>query len=509
MANPSSRPGTEPLEREIELLVRARYPILYLVSWEEERVEGIAGRIASKLGKRLYTWTITRGFQAGGSAGSPGQRPLDALGFVARSSENAIFALEDFHPFLDDPLVVRSLRDLVGDLHRSRKTLVLLSPLLKMPPELEKDVTVIDVPLPGEGELMTILEEILSSVRGLPQVKLSEDPMLKEQVVKAALGLTANEAENIFSKAIVEGGGFDEGDLALILDEKKQIIRKGELLEYFEHEEGLGEVGGLDELKTWVRSRSAAFTERARRFGLPEPKGLLLLGVQGCGKSLTAKAVAAQWKLPLLRLDVGAVFNPYVGSSESNMRKAIKLAESISPCVLWLDELEKGFAGMAAGRGGSGDSGTSMRVFATFLTWLQEKRKPVFVVATANSIEDLPPELLRRGRFDEIFFLDLPGRQARDAIFAIHFRRRGRDPGRFDLASLASRSEGMSGAEIEQAIVSALYRAFERGTELRTADVVASLAETVPLSMTMREPIEALREWAKQRARPAESPDPE
>jgi SpoVK/Ycf46/Vps4 family AAA+-type ATPase len=264
----------------------------------------------------------------------------------------------------------------------------------------------------------------------------------------------------------------------------------------------MGNVGGLSHLKDWLQSRSGAFSERAREFGLPEPKGLLLLGVQGCGKSLTAKAIASLWRLPLLRLDVGAVMNAFVGSSEENMRKAIRISESLAPAILWLDEIEKGFSG-TGGPGPDGDSGTTARVFATFLTWLQEKTKPVFVIATANSIDKLPPEMLRKGRFDEIFFVDLPSEAEREEIFRIHLRRRSREPMGYDVKSLAKLSEGMSGAEIEAVVIEGLWRAFPEGRELLLEDLEYAVRSTVPLSRTMAESIDALRAWARSRARPA------
>jgi SpoVK/Ycf46/Vps4 family AAA+-type ATPase len=264
----------------------------------------------------------------------------------------------------------------------------------------------------------------------------------------------------------------------------------------------MANVGGLSALKRWLDERSGAFSARAREFGLPEPKGLLLLGVQGCGKSLTAKAIAGLWRHPLLRLDVGAVMNAYVGSSEENMRKAIHVAESLSPCILWLDEIEKAFSGTGGG-GGDADGGTTARVFATFLTWMQEKTRPVFVIATANSIDQLPPEMLRKGRFDEIFFVDLPSKEEREEIFRIHLARRGRNPQAFDITALAAASEGTSGAEIEAAVVEALWKAFPEERDVRQEDLLSSLKETVPLSRTMAESIEALRGWARHRARPA------
>jgi SpoVK/Ycf46/Vps4 family AAA+-type ATPase len=314
------------------------------------------------------------------------------------------------------------------------------------------------------------------------------------------------EAENVFAKSLVEKHAFD---VDVILSEKEQIIRKSGILEYYPFSEHIGDVGGLDLLKDWMEKRTVAFTEKARAFGLPSPRGVLLLGVQGCGKSLSAKAIGSLWRLPLLRLDVGRIFAGIVGSSEENMRKAIRVAESVAPCILWLDELEKGFSGTQSS--GMSDGGTTSRVFGTFLTWMQDKQAPAFVVATSNDVTALPPELLRKGRFDEIFFIDLPAKEERKQIFTIHLRKRKRNPEDFDLDRLAEATPGFSGAEIEAVVVDALYDAFdslrEGGDEheIDTDTIIAAAHNTVPLSMTMRERIEDLREWAATRARAASS----
>ena len=492
---------------ELELLIRSRYPILYLLSWEEGRSERLLRDLGATLGKKVYLWTCTRGFEGLSSTsvtGDADRSPVAALAAVAASPERAIFVLKDFHAHMDKPEVVRALRDLVGSLKQSFKTLVLLSPVLTIPRELEKDVTVIDVPLPEADEIAGILDGIIQSVRNDPRVTVSASPELRERIVKAALGLTASEAENVFAKAVVHQRRLDENDLPLVLAEKRQVIRKMGMLEYYDNSESIGEVGGLEELKRWLTQRTQAFTEKARDYGLPSPKGLLLLGVQGCGKSLTAKAIASLWKLPLLRLDVGALFGSFIGSSEENLRKAIRIAESLAPCVLWLDEIEKGFSGVTGG--GASDAGTSARVFGGFLTWLQEKTAPVFVVATSNKIEDLPPELLRKGRFDEIFFVDLPDPAERELIVKIHLQKKKRDPAAFDTRRLAAAAEGFSGAEIEAGIIEAMYEAFAAGREFTTADVEAALRGTVPLSRTSRESIERLRNWAATRARAASKP---
>ena len=308
------------------------------------------------------------------------------------------------------------------------------------------------------------------------------------------------EAENVFAKSLVEKHKFD---VDVILSEKEQIIRKSGILEYYPFNEQISDVGGLDLLKDWMEKRTVAFTEKARDFGLPPPRGVLLLGVQGCGKSLSAKAIGALWRLPLLRLDVGRIFGGIVGQSEENMRKAIRVAESVSPAILWLDELEKGFSGTQSS--GQSDGGTTSRVFGTFLTWMQDKKAATFVVATSNDVTSLPPELLRKGRFDEIFFIDLPSKNERIDIFRIHLRKRKRNPEDFDLTRLADATPGFSGAEIEAVVIESLYNAFDDTTEMTTDSIIKAAAQTVPLSMTMRERIEDLREWAEQRARQASS----
>jgi ATP-dependent 26S proteasome regulatory subunit len=489
------------VNHELEVLIRARYPVIYIVSWEEKRVEEALRSIAEKRGKKVFVWTATKGLVASQTAQNPQNRtPMAALDTIESSEEPAVFILKDFHAFITTENVTRRLRDLTYALKATSKNLVILSPMLKLPPELEKDVTVVDYPLPTTEDLSLLLEKIIQNpvLRNNPKIDVRLAGPEREHLLEAALGLTENEAENVFARSLVEKGKFD---LDVILTEKEQIIRKSGMLEYYRMTEGMADVGGLDVLKGWMAKRTQAFGQRARDFGLPAPKGILLLGVQGCGKSLSCKAVASQWRLPLLRLDVGKVFGGIVGQSEENMRRAIRTAESIAPTILWLDELEKGFAGTQSS--GISDGGTTARVFASFITWLQEKTASVFVVATANRIEDLPPELLRKGRFDEIFFVDLPGEAERREIFEIHIRKRKRKPESFDLNTLAAASIGFSGAEIEQAIISALYDAFDGGRDISTEDLLNNLRASIPLSRTMKEQIDELRHWASTRARNA------
>lgn len=490
---------------EIETLIRARYPIIYIVSWEEKRIEDALKSIAATRGKKLYTWTITQGMGFNSHPRDDSSRdPLSALDFVIDSHDQAIFVLKDFHSYLSDNTIIRRLRDLTYALKTSYKTLIILSPTLKLPAELEKEVTVVDYPLPDVDALDTLLEGIIQSVKGNSQLAIDLSSEDREQVLKAAQGLTANEAENVFAKSLVERRAFD---IEVIFSEKEQIVRKSGMLEFYPSSEAFGDVGGMESLKSWLETRSLAFTQKARDFGLPQPKGIMLLGVQGCGKSLCCKAIASLWRLPLLRMDVGKIFSGLVGSSEENVRRAIRIAESVSPAILWIDELEKGFAGTQSSA--YSDAGTTSRVFGSFITWLQEKTEPVFVVATANDISQLPPELMRKGRFDEIFFVDLPSQEERQEIFNIHLKKRKRDSSQFDLDMLASKSVGFSGAEIEQAVIDALYVAFGNNRDVKSEDIAGCLQQSVPLSMTMREQIDELRDWAAHRCRPASIAVPE
>jgi len=484
----------------IEDLIRARYPIIYIVSWEEQRVEEVLASIARARGRKLFTWTVTQGIGTNSSHPRDDRTtdPLAALDYVMDSRDQGIYVLRDFHSFVSDKTITRRLRDLSYALKTSFKTLIILSPVLRIPPELEKEITVVDFPLPDPQELDDLLEGIIRSVKDSSQIDVNLTPEQREQIVKAAQGLTAGEAENVFAKSLVEKHCLD---VDVVVSEKEQIIRKSGMLEYHRATEAFADVGGMDALKEWLQTRSLAFTERARDFGLPQPKGIMLLGVQGCGKSLCCKAVASLWKLPLLRLDAGKIFSGLVGSSEENVRRAISIAESVAPAILWVDEVEKGFAGTQSSA--YSDAGTTARVFASFVTWLQEKTAPVFVVATANDISQLPPELVRKGRFDEIFFVDLPSHEERKEIFEIHLRKRKREPAQFDLDLLTAKTKGFSGAEIEQAVIDALYQAFDDGREVTTDDLVLCAKSSVPLSTTMKENIDALRRWAARRCRPA------
>jgi AAA+ superfamily predicted ATPase len=494
-------------EQEISLAVRARCPVIYLVTWEEARASTVLRRIAEGMGKSIYFWSCSQGFEGDTVSVSDADNPLVALSYVAESPERAIFVFRDLHPYLRDFHVVRRLRDIVSELRRSFKTVVILSPELRVPLELEKDVTVTDFPLPDVEELKDLLKGFLGSVGSQAGVRVDLSEELIERVAQSTTGMTVTEAESAFAKVLVRDRRFTEEDLPAIIAEKKQIVRKSGILEYYDLSETMADVGGLDGLKDWLRVRQLAFSEKAREYGLPLPKGLLLIGVQGCGKSLTAKAAGGLWKLPILRLDVGRIFSMHVGESEANVRAAIATASTLSPCILWVDEIEKSFSG--TGSSNMLDAGVTQRVFGTFITWLQEKKEPVFVIATANRVDQLPPELLRRGRFDEIFFVDLPRTEEREDIYRIHILKRGRDPAKFDVSELGRRSRGFSGAEIEQTVIAALYRAFPESREVTTDDILAAIDETVPLATLAREHVDTLRRWADVRARPASSGEPE
>ncbi|MBW7883059.1 MAG: AAA family ATPase [Caldilineaceae bacterium] len=490
---------------DLDLYIRARYPLLWLVTAEEKRALAEIEMLAKEQRKRVMLWSAASGLVNPAAAnreekGRPD--PHIVLQKIQEDEGACLWVLRDFHPFLKDAFVARRLREVAFDLEASNRTIILLSPVLKIPPELEKEVTVVDFDLPTAEQLQQMLDSIIETVQKSGQVQVSLDRRQRARLVQACLGLAENEAANAIAKAIVQADGkLDGRAIEAVTAEKKQIIRKSGLLEFYDNTELIENVGGLETLKDWLRKRVRAFTDEARAFGLPAPKGILLVGVQGCGKSLVARSVANMWRLPLLRLDVGRLFASLVGSSEENLRQAIKVAENIAPVVLWVDEIEKGFSGV--GSSNVSDAGTAARVFGSFITWLQEKQKPVFVVATANDVAQLPPELVRKGRFDEIFFVDLPTAAERADIWRIHLAKRNREPEQFDLTTLAMASEGLSGAEIEQAVVAGLYEAFDKGRPLEMNDLLDVLQDTVPLSTMMEEELYRLRSWAQRRARPA------
>ncbi|MCS5493396.1 AAA family ATPase [Curtobacterium flaccumfaciens] len=500
-------------------LIRARHAVLLVESHEAERVTAEIERVALaselKRPRRVTHFTLSKGLHAAGERGKP-LSAQEGLAAAMDAADPTIFVFHDLHHFLGaggrpaEPGVVRAVLDVAarfrtGDVPH---TLVIVAPTLTLPVDLEKAVTVVDLPLPGPAEIDGVLEEIVAANQNSITVALSAEE--RHRLVQAAQGLTLGEAENAFARAIASDKVLDAEDIKLVLDEKRQTIRKSGLLEFIAPSRTLDDVGGLDNLKRWLLKRNGAWLGEAAAWGVPAPKGVLITGVPGCGKSLTATCIASAWELPLLRLDVGKIFAGLVGSSEQNMRKALSLAEAVSPSILWIDEIEKGFGT------GAGDSGTSGRVLGTFLTWMQEKASNVFVIATANKIDGLPPEFLRKGRFDEVFFVDLPTRSERADIWKLHIESRLRSgpkaAGAFTLDKpavdeLAAATDGFSGAEIAEAVISACFDAFADRRAVVLADFARAVRNTVPLSVTQAEQISAVRDWAATRAVAATPPE--
>jgi hypothetical protein len=476
---------------EFELLLRARYPIIYIPSREEERVEAAIAHCAASHGNRgVYIWDFVDGFQGNPNDAGFGRRnPLQALELVEKLPEGAaaIFILRDFHRFLEDVAISRKLRNLSRMLKSQPKNIVLLSPQLALPEDLSEVVTVMEFPLPRREEIQAELERLLATMGQ------SLEPRVLDNFVRSAQGLSLERIRRVLARAIATHGALQPDDVDLVLEEKRQTIRQTQILDFYPATEQISDIGGLDNLKDWLLRRGGAFSERARQYGLPHPRGLLLVGIQGTGKSLTAKAIAHHWHLPLLRLDVGRLFAGLVGESESRTRQMIQLAEALAPCVLWIDEIDKAFSG-ADGRG---DSGTTSRVFGTFITWLSEKTSAVFVVATANNIQALPPEMLRRGRFDEIFFVGLPTQEERREIFSVHLNRlRPHNLQAYDLERLAYETPDFSGAEIEQILIEAMHLGFSQDRDFTTEDILEAASQIVPLARTAQEQIQFLQEWA-------------
>lgn len=500
---------------QLSRLFRARFPYIYITTWEEERAINLIKKISKsekliRVAREVYVWTQTNGFVVDGQKIDGTQSPDKAIDFIRDCNKNSVFVMCDFHVFFGvkgrqvDYNVVRRLRDNLSDLKTSkfRKNVIFLASELLIPETMQKEITILDMPLPTLSEIKAKFDKMITQNTQIDTSGLDEEG--KEKLCKAAMGLTLQEAENAFALAMVNDGKVDVSDLDIILSEKMQVIKKTGILEFINTDIKISDVGGLENLKSWLNKRNNSWSESAKKYCLPAPKGVLITGVPGCGKSLTAKAMSAAWQLPLLKLDFGKIFSGIVGSSEENMRKAIKTAEAVAPSILWVDEIEKSLSGLNS----NGDSGTSSRIFGTFLTWMQEKTAPVFVIATANNINSLPAELLRKGRFDEIFFVDLPTQREREEIFKLHLSKRLKDK---DVASkieinsdlykqLAQMTEGFVGAEIEQVVISALYEAFFNKRPLEFSDLANTIKNVVPLSVTQKEQILAIRQWANIRA---------
>jgi ATP-dependent 26S proteasome regulatory subunit len=481
---------------QLDLLIRSRTPILWIRSLEEERVESLLEQAAQRLGNRpLLRWDFVDGLRgAPNREGDAARNPMAALAALdpLPTGQEAILLLRDFHRYCEDAGVCRRLRNLAGTLRQSARTLVITAPNWQLPAELDDSITVLELPLPDALEISALLRSIAQAC-GEPL-----EPAVLDQLSDACHGLSAQRVRQLAARALARRGRLSADDLAEVLEEKRQAIAKTELLEYCPTEATPADIGGLDALKHWLEQRRLAFSEEARRYGLPLPRGVLLVGPQGTGKSLTAKAIAHSWGMPLLRLDVGRLFAGLVGASEARTREMIQRAEAMAPCVLWIDEIDKGFGGDSRS-----DGGTSQRVLGTVLTWMAEKTSAVFVVATANAVERLPGELLRKGRFDEIFLLDLPSGDERRAILDLQLRRR-RPEHQLPLDVLVDRTAGFSGAELEQTVIEAMHLAFAEDRDFSEADLVAAASQVVPLSRTAREQLEQLQAWARGgRARPA------
>ncbi|HVO60172.1 MAG TPA: AAA family ATPase [Terriglobales bacterium] len=522
-----------PLER-LKVLLNSSTPIVIMETVEEMRAVSLVRQACSDLNLAVFEWTIAEGLVRAGS-GTPTSEmklhlrpnsshiaatgttstpapvyntadPVQALANMEAISLDGVFILKDFHRHMDNAVVVRRLRDVGQKFIANRRTVVLTAPAIDIPPELASLVEYLDLPLPNRERLREILEETFKRLAKTYTLALKLDAAGVDAMASNLRGLTEEEAERAVSQALVTRYGLCPESVTDVLQAKKELLRHSGMLEFIDAAENMASIGGLENLKGWLAQRRGAWEERGREFGLEPPRGMIILGVQGCGKSLCARAVAGEWGLPLVKFDTAAIYDKYIGETEKRIRKVFQVAESLSPCVLWIDELEKVFAGSGPDSA-SADAGVSSRLLGAFLSWMQDKQAPVFVAATCNNVTALPPELIRKGRFDELFFVDLPNQAERAQIFAIQLRKRKRNPSNFDLNAVAAAAQGYSGAEIDALVQTAMYAAFSRNTELTTQMLVEAVKGTVPLSTTRAEDIAALRDWATQRAVPASSPE--
>ena len=495
-------------ESRLEVLLKASIPLVYVVSFEEERVLAALRDIAARLGEErgaarsVLVWSASRGLMdaTGKTVPQTAGDPTGAIYHAIESPEDSIYVLLDIHR-QGSPAVSRLLRDAARVVRTTRKSIVLLSPVYGLADEIAHEATLLQFHLPDRNLLEPMIDRVAEVMKN-DGVSVDLDAESRATVARSAMGLTLAEAERALRLSALKQGVLDRSSARSIAEQKSQIIRKSGILEYYDTSDSFADVAGLKGLLSWFSERYPVFAGTARYAGLPAPRGVLLVGVPGCGKSLAARALAGSWRTPLVRLDVGKIFGSLVGEAEANLRRAIQTAEAVSPCILWIDEIEKGFAGSQSQSGG----GVGARVFATFLTWLQDKRSPVFVVATANDLRGLPPELLRQGRFDETFFVGLPDERERTDAWRIHLQKRKRDPGRFDIGALTNMTAGYSGAEIEQCVVAGLYRAFGQSRDVLQGDMAAAIAETQPLSQAQPEQVSAIVAWGLQNARPASAP---
>ncbi len=497
-----SRPGGQGSDsaRDLEILIRSRYPVVAVDTLEEDRLRALLGRVARRLDVPLFTWSRTQGLVREGKdqATYDTADPFKMLAHLEASAAPGVVLLADFHPYFDDPLLVRKLREVLPAFTDDRRALVLSGHGVRLPPEIGKQGVPYKLSLPDLATIQAELRQVVRRAALEEGVRIEIGQAEADGMARELQGLSLDEIHRVVRRAMVTDGRLTASDIQLIREAKRDTVAQTGLLEFFPATDP-EPIGGMDALRAWLKKRHGALGPEAREFGLEPPRGVLLMGVQGCGKSLMARNVAAEWGLALVRLDPASLYDKYVGETERNLRQALETANAMSPVVLWIDEIEKGFAR----DGGEADGGVSGRLLGTFLTWLQERDSGVFVVATANDVDRLPPELLRKGRFDEVFFVDLPGPAARRDILALHLARRGRDPRRFDLDQLAGAAEGFSGSELEQAVVAGLYTAFAEKTDLNQETLLAEIETAVPLSVTLSERVGALRRWADGRAVPA------
>lgn len=488
---------------ELLLLINSRHPIITVETSEESRVEALLAEISIQLSVPFFVWSITTGLVRRGNdqAMYETEDPERVLAAIAQMRGDAIFLLRDMARYFSNDKILRRMRELAASFREVRRSIIISAPVMDTPRELQDDVVTFHLALPDAPLLLRVTQATIAEFGANARFKITLPPEGTRRLAESLAGLTLDEARRTLAKCLIARNRCDEQTIAEVLEAKRAALRQEGVLEYLQAAESFSELAGMNRLKEWLRKRKGAMTPEGRAFGLEPPKGILITGVQGCGKSLCAKCVAGEWGLQLARLDAGALYDKFIGESEKRLRKALEIAEQLAPMILWVDEIEKGFA--ASGASADVDAGLTQRILATLLTWLQDRQGGVFLVATSNNLSQLPPELLRKGRFDEIFFVDLPGSEARAELFRIHLKKRGRDTAQFDLFQLSDSSEGFSGAEIEQSIVSGLYSAFSAQAPLSTEILLKELASTRPLSVTRREDIERLRAWAAERAVPA------
>lgn len=486
-------------------LLLARHPCVSILSFEEDHALSIVRHVAVEQGKDLWLWSVSGGLRDGMLSNSPSladtEHPAAALYRMTRDDMKGVFVMLDVAGHLKDERTRRLLREAASAMPGKNSMLVLIDASDELPPVVSAIATRFELSLPDEKEIEELIRSTLRQLNDEQRISVNLSRKELGLMIRNLCGLTRRQARQIIVETVADDRRLDADDINRLLSHKRRALGGGTLLEYIEAPTDLDQIGGLNRLKQWLSQREQSLSEDAISFGLPPPRGVLMLGVQGAGKSLAAKAIATAWKRPLMRMDVGALYDKYIGESERRLRDALRQAEAMAPIILWIDEIEKAFASAAAQ---SSDGGLSKRMFGSLLTWMQEHTAPVFLIATANDIEALPPELLRKGRFDEIFFVDLPTRDARMAIFQIHLNKRRRNASEFDLGALADASDGYSGAEIEATVVSALHNAFAARSELTTQHVIDALESSPPLSVTMREKVHALRTWAVGRCVPAE-----